>query len=835
MITNRESTTIYLIDDQPTNLELLSICLRNQGYKVIIQEDGLIAITEVQKVLPDLILLDVLMPNIDGFEVCTRLKSIDCTKDIPIIFITALDEIEDKVKGLEIGAADYITKPLQLKELLSRINSCLKIEKLRQNLLEHNRLLAQEIKEKEKAQLALQESEQLIQTILDNNFNGTVIVDPEGNIIAINTEAEKIFRRKQEDIIGENLGIPLEFNKVTELDIPHLTQELTIVETRAIPIIWHKKNAYLISLIDVTEKKKMEEDLRILFEASEQSPASIVITNVNGNIEYVNPKFEQISGYSKEEVVGQNPRILKSGHTSQEEYRQLWASISQGKEWQGEFHNRRKNGEFYWEKALISPILNSAGVVTHFVAVKEDITQQKQQEVLLEYQAKYDFLTNIPNRNHALEKIEEFINQAQANHSQFALMFIDLDYFKEVNDNFGHDYGDELLIRATQRMKHNLRCTDFLARLGGDEFLVAIPFVKDKQDVNIIGAKILNSLEQLFKIFDVNVSISASIGIAFFPSDGDTLDKLINHADIAMFQAKKNGRRQLQFFEPLIDEIAKQEIDTKSHFIIKNDLDIDINQAIKNQEFKLVFQPIINLQNNAVNAVEVFLRWENPHSGLMYPDDFIPSIENSGMIFTLEKWLLQSIFSQSKIWQTLAKIPIHINLSIQEFYSLRIINTVKKFLVDNKFNDQDLVIEVKEQIFSIGDQQILEILAMINRLNIGISLDNFGCGVSSLTNLHKFPFQSLKIDTNLVTNLEYDPQARKLAQSIITVANLLKIKTIAQGIETPKQLKILNSLGCQYGQGYLFSKPLSSSEFNRYLINQKKFSFPTYQYSLLVS
>lgn len=664
--------------------------------------------------------------------------------------------------------------------------------------------------------------EEILKTIIKSNLNGIVIVDPNGNILFVNSQGEKIFRCKEKDMLGENLGIPLGFYQITELEIPHHNQELTIVETMAVPIIWEGNNAYLISLIDITEKKKMEEDLQILFQASEQSPASMIITDVKGNIEYVNPKFEEISGYSKEEIIGKNPRILKSGHTSPEEYKQLWQTITEGKEWTGEFHNRRKNGELYWEKALISPIINSAGVITHYMAVREEITQQKQQEVLLEYQAKYDNLTNIPNRSCALEKIEELITQAKETETQFALMFIDLDHFKEVNDNFGHEYGDELLIRATQRMKNKLRKTDFLARLGGDEFLIAIPFVKQKQNVSIIGNKIINSLEQTFKILDVTVSISASIGITFFPHDADNLDKLINNADIAMYRAKKNGRHQLQFFEPEIGETMVKEVERELKITTHSNLEEDFYQALENGEFKIVYQPIINLDDNSVSGVEVFLRWQTRESRLLYPQEFIPSIENNGMIFALEKWLLQSILAQCQKWTAIAKIPIHINLSVHQFQSHGIIDTFNKVLNKNKHQYQDLVIEIKEQVFLVGNNQVVEILKTIYGLNIGVSLDNFGTGISSLTNLHKFPFQSLKIDRTLVKNLENSQESINLAKSIIMIAQLLNIKIIAQGIETQEQLNILKNLGCKYGQGYLFSMPLSPSQFNNYLIISQK-------------
>lgn len=819
---NNQHPTIYLVDDQPTNLNLMSIFLKNKGFNAITQQNSVKAIEEIKEINPDLILLDVVMPELDGFETCIRLKSCKETKHIPIIFVTSSQEFEDKIRGLKLGAIDFLIKPLQSKELLLKIDIHLKIKQLQDKLLQKNQKLSCEILKRKKAQLALRRSEDRLKIIINNNLNGMIVVNYDGVILYMNPEAEKILRKKQEDMLGEELGIPLELNKVQELEFRSSEGQIITTEIRAVPIIWQEKNAYLISLIDITEKKKMEDNLKVLFEASEQSPALIMITNIEGKIEYVNPKFESVTGYTKEEVIGENPRMFKSGHTTTIEYKQLWETITQGKEWQGEFHNRRKNGEFYWEKALISPIINSVGGITHFVAVKEDITLQKQQKILLEYQAKYDELTNIPNRNYAQEKIQQMIIQAQQTKTQFALMFIDLDHFKEVNDTFGHNYGDELLIKATQRMKSNIRHTDLIARLGGDEFLIAIPFVQQNRDILTISEKILNSLKQLFLLFnEVKVSISASIGVAFFPSDAHNLEQLIKNADIAMFVAKENGRHQVQFFE---QKFFKEE--QKKSIIVhrNNSLEKEFYEALEKEEFKIVYQPILNLNSNLLTGIEIFLRWQTKDSGLLYPSEFISKMENKGIIFTLEKWLLKSVFEQINKWEINQSIPVHFNLSPNQFRSCRIIRTLKQFINENQFtnNHNNLIIEVKEQMFLSDNLAVFEILETIKSLNIGISLDNFGQGISSLTNLSQFPFQSVKIDTSLTHNLTNSDQTVKMVTSIIKIAQVLNIKVIAQSIENEQQLNILKNLGCEYGQGNFFSKPLFVEDFENYLIQMGK-------------
>ncbi|MBL1211667.1 diguanylate cyclase domain-containing protein, partial [Geminocystis sp. GBBB08] len=628
----------------------------------------------------------------------------------------------------------YITKPINLLELLSRINSSLKIRNLTKNLQEQNQLLSSEILARQQAQLALKNSEERLKTIINNNLNGMIVIDHLGKILFLNREAEKLFNRKKEEMLGEILGIPLEFDKISELDIPRPSGELSTVEMRAVPIVWNDNSAFLISFIDITEKKKMEEKLKILFQASEQSPALIIITDIKGNIEYVNPKFEEVSGYKEEEVIGKNPRILKSGHTSKNDYKNLWDTIKQGKEWQGEFHNMKKNGELYWEKALISPIFNSAGVITHYMAVKEDITEKKQQDILLQYQAKYDHLTNIPNRNYALEKVKYLIEKAKETQTNLGLMFIDLDHFKQVNDNLGHDFGDELLIQATARMKKALRNTDLLARLGGDEFLMAVPFLEKFTHLETVAEKIIRLLRQPFDIFNQKIFISASVGVTMFPSDGDNLKQLIRNADLAMYQSKKNGRNQFKFYHSEIPTIE----------INKSNLENNFNQAIERNEFKIVYQPVVKLQTQLIMGAEALIRWENKELGLIYPEKFIPILEKNGMIINLENWIIKSVIKDIKTWEDIKDIFISVNLSEYEFQEQDIVTRLRTFIPENHRQHNNIQIEVKENMLLEKKSSVTNTFNDISKLNIDLCLDNFGVGFSSLTNLHKFSFTSLK-------------------------------------------------------------------------------------------
>ncbi len=804
---NSESAVIFIIDDQPANLRVITNLLRSSGFKVLVAKDGESGIKKIEKVLPDLILLDILMPGIDGFETCKRLKTSPQTKHIPVIFMTALSDNESKIKGLQMGAVDYLTKPFEQEEILARIKIHLHLQKLNQELRLKNELLKQQIREIEKKEIALTESKKRLKTIINTDVKGIIVVDQEGKILFVNPATEKLFKRDSKTMLEETFGIPLVLGKLTELEIPQSPGKLRKVQMSVVEIDWENQPAYLVSLIDVTEQRKLEEKLRILYLASEQSPASIVITDAQGNIQYVNPKFEEVSGYKKEEVLGKNPRILKSGSTSSEEYRKMWETITSGKEWVGEFHNQKKTGELYWEKALISPILDSTGIITHFVAVKEDITVKKEQEQLLQYQATYDNLTNIPNRAFALQKLEADINYAKKTQKKLGLMFVDLDHFKDVNDSLGHEFGDELLKETAQRLQNVLRKTDLVARLGGDEFLILIPEVENPIDLQKIAAKIIHSLQKAFHIKGYSVFVSASVGITIFPEDGNTAKILMRNADTAMYDSKRSGRNTFSFFTPAMNRAVLNKIKVEKNLI----------NALKNNEFQVFYQPVIHLNSGQIVSAEALLRWYNQELGYISPDRFIPIAEETGFIVDLGQWLLSFVCREAANWQKHHCLSVAINLSPRQFRDKNLINYISDALRESKLSPYSLHLEITENLLLDDIPLVSECLIKISQMNIGLSLDDFGTGYSSLSYLRKFPFQILKIDKSFITDLTTNIQTELLVKAIIAMAKSLNLKVIAEGIETKEQLELLKTYGCDYGQGYLFSKPLSSLDFRLFL------------------
>ncbi|AUC60430.1 diguanylate cyclase/phosphodiesterase with PAS/PAC sensor(s) [Cyanobacterium sp. HL-69] len=646
-------------------------------------------------------------------------------------------------------------------------------------------------------------TEKKLKAIAYHHTNGLMVTDQEGKVLFINDICKEMFEGKANKIFGELFGIPLTSQKSTEIIIPRKQGQMLMVNMDVKPIQWEDKKAYLITFVDVTHTKKIEEQLTFLHQASEQSPASIIITDNTGEIQYVNSKFERVTGYSREEVIGKNPRILKSGETSKQEYQKIWQTISSGKEWHGEFHNRKKNGELFWEIASISPIKDEYGIITHYVAVKEDITEKKHQEELLSHQANYDYLTELPNRLLGMERLKQEISKAYRDKLSVALIFLDLDNFKNINDTLGHQYGDELLVVVAQRLRGCLRESDTVARLGGDEFLIIVSSLSSPAQGEIIASKLLYAMRKPFTIAGEKRFVSASIGVTFYPQDGDTIQNLIKNADLAMYAAKKKGRNNFKFFDAHMNNVAQKKMLQETY----------LRKALKNNELSLVYQPIFEIKTNRIIGVESLTRWHNNILGDVSPVEFIHIAEETGLIIDLGKWLLETVCKQLSIWQKQGiYIYASINLSPRQFRDTHLLEVILETTTKYQIQPKYLKLEITEQVLLEDIPTIKELLFHFNSLGFELYLDDFGTGYSSLSYLRKYPFQLIKIDRSFVSDIEKSEKNKALIKTIISMAYNLNLSVIAEGIETFNQLRFLESENCIAGQGYLFSRPLEAEK-----------------------
>ena len=561
-------------------------------------------------------------------------------------------------------------------------------------------------------------------------------------------------------------------------------------------------------------RKLAEIRLRLADSLFHSTSEALLIANADNDIIAVNPAFTQITGYAAEEVLGKNPRILSSGKHNPEFYQNLWHQLDTQGHWQGEILNRNKNGEIFVEWMVINCIYDEHGKVVQRAALFSDITEKKKSEELIWQQANFDPLTQLPNRRLFGDRLQQEIRKTQRDQQLLGLLFLDLDRFKEVNDTLGHRVGDSLLIESAQRIKACVRKTDTVARLGGDEFTVIVTELNAIADLERITSNILITLSQPFKFNNDLVYISASIGIAIYPSDTLDGDELIRYADQAMYAAKNKGRNGFSYFTPEMQANVRKRLETSN----------DLYQALAKNEFQLYYQPIIDLNNGHILKAEALIRWFHPKRGLVYPVDFIHLAEENGLIKDIGDWVFQQAIDQVKIWREnyQADFQISINKSPLQFHKDNTLDKWLNALKLQQLSGQCLVIEITEGLLLDADDKIYEKLLQYSKAGIQVAIDDFGTGYSSLAYLKKFDIDYLKIDQSFVRNLAQDTNDKALSEAIVIMAHTLGLKVIAEGVETEQQLDLLKQIGCDYAQGYFFARPLSADLMTKLLANRHR-------------
>jgi diguanylate cyclase (GGDEF)-like protein/PAS domain S-box-containing protein len=566
---------------------------------------------------------------------------------------------------------------------------------------------------------------------------------------------------------------------------------------------------------DVTERRHAQETLRKLSLAVEQAAVSIVITDHDGNIEYTNPAFTENTGYGAHEVLGRNPRLLKSGHMKPKVYDDMWAQLVAGQTWRGELQNRRKDGSLFWELATIAPVKDDAGHTTHFVAVKEEISARKSMEEKLLVAASTDALTGLANRSLFCERLEAVVQAGRADaDSRFAVLFLDFDRFKTINDSLGHEVGDLLLTKIAQRLREALSCCiavahgprDLtIARFGGDEFVVLLHHTHDLDEARFAADCILARISRPFDLNGYDIYSTASIGIVVGGSRDmprATVAEILRDADTAMYEAKLAGKGCYRVFDASMRNRVQSRLSLES----------DLRKALPNGELFLVFQPIIDLQTGRIESYEALTRWLHPQHGLISPAQFIPIAEETSLIHDIGHWSFRVACSQFVRWQrSPCDCPppsVSVNLSRKQFAMPTLIRDLKRTLSQTGMPPQCLHLEVTETAVMQDIKHATRLLTEIKSLGVKIVMDDFGTGHSSLACLHELPFDVLKIDRSFVAGLERSRDLTSMIQAVTHLAHNLGIAVVAEGVETTEQLAVLQSLDCGYAQGFLFSKPI---------------------------
>ncbi|WP_071189260.1 EAL domain-containing protein [Trichormus sp. NMC-1] len=650
------------------------------------------------------------------------------------------------------------------------------------------------------------------------------------------------------DIIISDYRLPgfgapaaLEIAKHIQKDIPFILVSGTIGEVSAVELMKAGVHDYLMKdnlnrlpeavrreLRDAqvrAERKQAEERLhRTLKELSNfkyalDQSAIVAITDANGVITYANDRFCEISQYDREELVGQTHRVINSGYHSQKFFAQMWQTISQGYIWRGEIRNRSKDGSFYWVNSTIVPFLDTLGKPFQYLAIRTDITNlynelrlRKLAEEQLIHNAFHDPLTGLPNRTLLEKRLGLAINRAKRVETyHYAVLFLDLDRFKVINDSLGHLAGDQLLQSIAQMLKTHLRDIDLVARLGGDEFVILLEDIVSIEATIKITERILTDCQTSLMLNGNEMFISTSIGIVFATQNYHQAADLLRDADIAMYRAKAQGRNSYKIFDA---QMHTQAVNRLS-------LETDIRKALEREEFVVYYQPIVDLLGGRLIGFEALVRWLSPTRGFVCPGEFIPIAEETGLIVQIDRWMFYTVCQQLVNWKTnFTHFPlkVSINLSAQDIRQASLIEDIDDTLKKTGLEGNSIVLEITESMLIEDINKTIELLTQLKDRKIQISIDDFGTGYSSLNYLHRLPADHLKIDRSFVSQMEEGNRNYQVVSTIIALSNQLGLAVVAEGIETPQQLQWLQQLGCELGQGYLFSPPLAGQEIETLLL-----------------
>ncbi|MGR9115811.1 MAG: EAL domain-containing protein [Gammaproteobacteria bacterium] len=555
---------------------------------------------------------------------------------------------------------------------------------------------------------------------------------------------------------------------------------------------------------DIMERKQSEERQRLTARVFDTTLEGIMITDAQCNLIDVNEAFTLITGYTREEVKGKNPRLLKSDHQDAEFYRAMWRTINSTGHWSGEIWNRRKNGEVYPEWITISAITDDKGVISHYVGISSDITLLKQHEKQLEHIAHYDALTGIPNRVLLVDRMKQALAQTRREQKLMAICYLDLDGFKPINDTMGHDAGDKVLIEIAKRISHSLRGGDTVARLGGDEFVILLLDIENKGECNNSLDRLLSVIAQTIVIQGKPFTVTASIGVTLYPVDHEEPDTLLRHADQAMYQAKQLGKNRYHIFDP----------DEGIRLRIQNEQKAFVEQGFQNQQFVLYYQPKVALDDHRIVGVEALIRWRHPERGLLSPNDFLPMIENTDLDVQVGEWVIGTALKQMELWhQAGLDLEVSVNVSANHLQSPDFVSKLQqKLALSSDLPPQHLQIEIVETAALHDIPAVSEIIRACESIGVSFALDDFGTGYSSLAYLRRLSANTLKIDQSFVRDMLIDEDDRSIVQGVIALADTFNRITVAEGVETQEHYDALRALGCDIGQGYGIARPMPAHE-----------------------
>ncbi|WP_020410101.1 EAL domain-containing protein [Hahella ganghwensis] len=673
--------TILIVDDSPLNLDVAVACLESKGYQVVAVENGVKALELVEELQPSLILLDIMMPELSGFETCRRLKKIENVRDIPVVFMTALTDVRSKKEGFEAGGVDYVTKPFQTEELAARVHTHISLQTAYHDLKDSERRYRR-----------------LMETTPD-----AILVEDDNGIVYLNTATVKLFGVMDgQQLLGA-------------------------------------------SLLDFVAPGRQDQVQR------------------------------QLNHSCLDENGQALPLII-----------QLY---------------RADDSEIDVEIRCI-PISYHGSTSRMFVL--RDVTEKRRQEALIEFQATHDPLTGLPNRSLFYGRVTQAINHSQRSGEKLAVMFIDLDKFKLINDTLGHNAGDELLRIMSTRLKECTRDCDTLARIGGDEFVLLVDQAGSEAALTHLASRLIEAVSVPVSLLGYTHAISCSVGISTYPDDGDSVELLLKRADIAMYRAKDAGRNTFQFFTYQMQDRLNERLK----------LEIGIKQALERDEFYLNYQPQVDLRTGKIIGLEALIRWESAELGFVEPSEFIPAAEDSRQIIKIGDWVLKRVCQDLKEWheQGVPLVSVAVNISAMQFTGQNFVRLIKDVISRYDVAAKYLELELTETLSMTNPEASVAIMRRLRGIGVSMAIDDFGTGYSNLSYLKQFPVNKLKIDRAFVSGLTNSPDDHSIVMAIIRMAQGLGLKTVAEGVETAGQLSLLAEQCCDAIQGFFFSRPVAADK-----------------------
>lgn len=703
-----------------------------------------------------------------------------------------------------------------------------------------------DITERRAAEQALQQSEYKYRSLVDSTPAGFWLVDAAQRTVQVNPALCRLLGYSAGEMQGRHLLAFVDADNAAvfrnQIDkIPAHTHRHYEVSLRHkdgynIPVQFHATTQHDASgqvtgsfafIFDLTAMKRLSATLEKLSSAVEHTSSSVIITDAHGSIEYVNPHFVRLTGYTLADVQGQTPGFLEAGDGQAAIYNTLWDTIRAGRNWSGELHNRKKNGELYWTLLTISPIQNAAGVITHYVGVGEDVTALKEAHARAERLALFDSLTDLANRRLFLDRLGQAVRDSGRTGRSMALLYLDLDRFKDVNDTLGHDVGDQLLIAVAQRLRRCVRERDTVARLGGDEFSILLPDVDGTAGVRRVAQAILTALALPYDLPGLHGPITSSIGISLAPNDSTVVEELLRNADMAMYSAKAAGKNTYRFFTETMNQEVRQRLT----------IERELHQALQAGQLLLHYQPVVELASGRIVGAEALLRWDRPDRGLTYPATFIAIAEESDLILALGQWVLHTACRELRDLLTSGSglAWVSVNIAARQFLTPHFCEQVSAVLAENRLQPGMLTLELTESVLLEQTERAISVLHRLKARGLRLAIDDFGTGYSSLSYLTRFPVDTLKIDRSFVQGLLQDSGSREIVAAIIAMAGKLELGVVAEGIETEAQQDFLCRNDCRLGQGYRYGRPMPLEHLRLQLLTAAQTLAPQHGNAALLS